>query len=84
MRMIRKWNITNEQVKKRCIDEVLSRIDEQDGAGFGVIAAQEIIDIVAQYVEPQAYNEALVDAKRVTQTKLADLEVDLDILHVVI
>lgn len=80
--MIRKWDISDEQAKKQCVDEVISRIDEQAGAEFGIIAAQEIIDIVAVHLGPQAYNVALDDAKMALQTKLADLETDLDILRV--
>lgn len=45
--MIRKWDIKDEQAQMRCVNEVLARINEQDGAEFGVIGAQEIIDIVA-------------------------------------
>ncbi len=41
--MIRKWNINDEQDQKKCIDELLERIKEQDGSEFGIIAAQEII-----------------------------------------
>jgi uncharacterized protein (DUF2164 family) len=80
--MIRKWGISNEQSKKQCVDEIIARIDEQDDAQFGVLAAQEIIDIVAKHLGPQIHNSALEDAKNAVQTKLADLEVDLDILRV--
>jgi uncharacterized protein (DUF2164 family) len=80
--MIRKWDIKDEKVKKQCIDDVLARIDEQADAEFGVIAGQEIIDIVAEHLGPQVYNEAIEDTKKAVRTKLADLEVDLDILHV--
>jgi uncharacterized protein (DUF2164 family) len=80
--MIRKWDITDEQVKKRCVEAVLERLSEQGDAAFGVLAAQEIIDIVAGYLGPQAYNAAIEDAKRATRNKFADLEVDLDILQV--
>ena len=80
--MIRKWDITDEQAKKRCIDEVLTRIDEQGDAEFGMIAVQEIIDIVAAHLGPQVHNAALEDAKKSIQAKLADLEVDLDVLRV--
>ncbi len=79
--MIRKWDIINEQSKKQCVDEIIARIDEQDGAGFGVIAAQEIIDIVTKHIGPQVHNSALEDAKKTIQTKIADLEIDLDILR---
>jgi uncharacterized protein (DUF2164 family) len=80
--MIRKWDIFDEDIKRRCRDEVIARIDEQDDAEFGVIAAQDVIDIVAAHVGPQVYNQALEDAKKAIQAKLADLEVDLDILRV--
>lgn len=62
------------------MEEVLARIDEQAGSPFGVIAAEEIIDIVSNYVGPTAYNTAIDDAKKTLQTKLLDLEVDLDVL----
>jgi uncharacterized protein (DUF2164 family) len=81
--MIRKWDINNEQIKKQCIDEVLARIDEQADAEFGIIAVQEIIDIVAKHLGPQIYNTALEDTKKAIQTKLVDLEVDIDILRAV-
>lgn len=78
--MIRKWDITDKQAQKHCIDEVLARIDEQEGSPFGMIAAQEIIDIVANYVGPSAYNSGIDEAKKSLHAKLADLEVELDIL----
>ena len=80
--MIRKWDIKNEQSKRQCIDGVLTRIDEQGDGEFGLIAAEEIIDIVASHIGPESYNAGLEDAKKVLQAKLADLEIDLDILKV--
>lgn len=78
--MIRKWDIKDEQLQRRCVNELLARIDEQAGSEFGVIAAQEMIDIVAKYVGPTAYNMAIEDVKKTLQVKLSDLEVELDIL----
>jgi uncharacterized protein (DUF2164 family) len=80
--MIRKWDMGNEQVKKQCIDDLLARIDEQADTPFGAIAAQDIIDIVAGYLSPQVYNLAIEDAKKALRTKLADLEIDLEVLRV--
>lgn len=45
--MLRKWDITDEQSRKQCIDEIIAQIDEQSDAMFGDIAAQDVIDIVA-------------------------------------
>ncbi|HEY1064245.1 MAG TPA: DUF2164 family protein [Candidatus Saccharimonadales bacterium] len=80
--MLRKWDISDEQAKRKCVDEVLTRIEEQEGSEFGMIAAQEIIDIVAMHLGPSVHNAAVDDAKLTVQTKMADLEVDLDILKI--
>ena len=79
--MIRKWDIRDEQAKKHCVDEVLARIDEQGDAPFGIIAAGELIEIVAKHLRPEVHNRALQEAKKTIQSKLADLEVDIDILR---
>jgi uncharacterized protein (DUF2164 family) len=82
--MIRKWDIADEKIKKDCIDAVLTRIDEQgDDSPFGIIAAEEIIDIVASYLGPQVHNDALEAAKKAANARQADFELDLDILRVV-
>ena len=78
--MIRKWDIAGEQAQKRCVEEVLARIDEQQDAEFGIIAAQEIIDIVADHIGPSAYNTGIEDAKKAIVQKSADLEIELDML----
>ena len=80
--MIRKWDITNEQSKRQCLDELLARIDEQEDSEFGVIAAQEMIDIVSKHLCPQIHNATLDEAKKSVHSKLADLEIDLDVLRV--
>lgn len=80
--MIRKWDLTNEQARRQCLDEIIARIDEQGDAEFGVIAAQEIIDIVASHLGPQIFNDAVDEIKKSVEKKLADLEIDLDILKV--
>lgn len=80
--MIRKWDINDEQAQKECIDEVLARIEEQEDTEFGIIATQDIIDIVAEYVGPSAYNAGVEDAKKTMQAKISDLDVELDVLKV--
>ncbi len=80
--MIRKRDLINEQTKQKCIDEIIARVEEQDGALFGNIASQDVIDIVAKYLGPQEYNHGLEDAKKAIQDKLSDLEIDIDILRV--
>lgn len=82
--MLRKWDIKDDQIRKQCLDEIIARIEEEDDMTIGVISAQEIVDIVAKYVGPYAYNMAIVDSKKLLDNKLADLEVDFDLLKVTV
>jgi uncharacterized protein (DUF2164 family) len=79
--MIRKWDIVDEEIARQCKDEIITRVEEQGDAPFGVIAAQEIIDIVAEHLGPEIYSRAVEDAKKVVEKKLSDLEIDLDTLR---
>ena len=80
--MIRKWDIKDEAARRRCIDEIIARVEGQDDVAFGMIAAQDIIDIVAQYVGPQSHNQAIEDIKKTLEKKLADIEIELDMLRI--
>lgn len=79
--MKRKWDSENDSIQRKCIDEIITRIDEIGDAGPGIVAAQDIIDIVTENLAPEIYNKGVVDAKKVMSTKFADLEVDLNSLE---
>lgn len=78
--MKRKWDTDDDALQRKCIDEVIARVDEID-LPAGVIAAQEIIDIVTENLGPEIYNKGVRDAKKLLQEKLDDLEIDLDSLE---
>ncbi|HSW80560.1 MAG TPA: DUF2164 family protein [Candidatus Saccharimonadales bacterium] len=78
--MQRKWDVSDEQTRKKCIDEVITRIQEQDGEAFGRIVAEEIIAIVLQNIGADIYNLGVEDARKLVQQKFSDLEIDLDLL----
>jgi uncharacterized protein (DUF2164 family) len=80
--MLRKWDIKDEKIRKQCLEEVIARIEEEDDTTIGIISAQEIVDIVAKFVGPNAYNMAIVDSKKIIDTKLGDLEIDFDLMKV--
>jgi len=79
--MNRKWDITNEDLLKKCIDEVITRVEEIDGESVGIIAAQDIIGIITQNLGPEIYNSGIRDAKKLLQERFHDLEVDVDLLE---
>lgn len=79
--MQRKFDDLPEEAKKKCIAEVITRVEEIDGDSVGIIAAQDIIDIVVEHYGPEIYNSALRDAKKLLETKLSDIEFEIDQLE---
>lgn len=79
--MKRKWDIENTELNKKCIDEIISRVQDIDNTGeIGLIAAQDIIDIVTENLAPEFYNKGVADARKTIRNKIDDLEIDLDML----
>ncbi len=72
--------MSNEVAHQRCIDEIIARIDEIDGTA-GVIAAQDILDIVTENIAPEIYNMGIADARKLIVAKHQDIEIDLDTLE---
>ncbi len=77
---LRKWDSEDGEKQRKCIDEVITRIEDIDGS-VGVIAAQDIIDIVTENLAPEIYNKGLRDAKKLLVTKFSDIESELDLLE---
>ncbi len=81
MALNRKWDIEDTELNKKCIDEVISRVQELENSDeVGIIAAQDIIDIVTENLAPVFYNQGVEDARKTVQDKIQDIEVDLDVL----
>lgn len=80
--MIRKWDISDQASNKKCIDEVIARIqDIDDPERAGVIAAQDVVDIVMDNYAPHIYNRALGDIQKMLEEKHRDIEYTMDELR---
>lgn len=79
--MKRKFDSVSKETKKNCVNEIITRIEEIEGGDVGIIAAQDIIEIVTQNLGPEIYNNGLKDAKKLFQEKFSDLETDISILE---
>ncbi len=77
----RKWDVSSDQIRQKCLDEIITRIEEQEGSQFGIVAASDIIDIVLQNLGPDIYNLALKDARKLIDEQMEDLSVELDLLQ---
>lgn len=78
--MRRKWDISTKQLRKKCAEELQTRLDDQGDSEFGYILAEDLIDIVMENLAPDIYNQALKDAGKIIQTRLSDLEIELETL----
>jgi len=81
MSIIRKWDKAPKQTTDKCIEEIITRIEEIDSENVGVIAAQDIIDIVTENLAPHIYNAGIRDAKKLLQNANINIETDLDLLE---
>lgn len=79
--MLKKFDSIPENIKKKCIDEIITRVEEIESEHVGMIAAQDIIDIVTEHYGPHIYNTALQDSKKLLQDKLSDIEYEIDALE---
>lgn len=70
-----------KEINDKCIAEVIARIEEIDNGSVGIIAAQDIIDIVAQSIGPQIYNVAVRDVKKLLTEKMSDIDFEIDQLE---
>lgn len=81
MTLNRKWDVEDTELNKKCIEEVITRVQELENSDeVGIIAAQDIIDIVTENLAPVFYNQGVEDAHKTVQDKIQDIEVDLDVL----
>jgi len=73
--MIRKWDTDNKVLNQKCIDEVITRLqDIDDTEQVGVIAAQDIIDIVLENMGPEIYDKAINDVSKMLRDKFQEIE----------
>jgi uncharacterized protein (DUF2164 family) len=81
MTIRRKWDISSKEQKKKCIDALITYLESITDDPVGMIAAEEILDIVAEAIGPDIYNSGVEDAKKLLASKFTDIEIDLDMLR---
>ncbi|HXH04829.1 MAG TPA: DUF2164 family protein [Candidatus Nitrosotenuis sp.] len=79
--MLKKFDNISNEVKQKCIAEVIARVEEIESTEVGIIAAQDIIDIVTHNLGPEIYNMAVKDTKKLLQERFSDLEYEIDSLE---
>lgn len=77
--MLRKWDINNKDLTQKNIDQVIARIsDINDPQSVGIIAAQEITDIILENMGPEIYNKAVDDILKLLKDKTQEIEYNIE------
>ncbi len=80
--MLRKWDTDNKELERNLLNEIITRVQDIDNTStVGVVAAQDIVDIVTDKLGPEIYNKGVNDARKLISDKLADLDIDLSTLE---
>ena len=79
--MLKKFSNIPKELNDKCIAEVIARIEDIESENVGIIAAQDVIDIVTQNLGSEIYNMALRDTKKLLQEKISDFEFEIDQLE---
>ncbi|OIO18694.1 MAG: hypothetical protein AUJ37_04980 [Candidatus Magasanikbacteria bacterium CG1_02_41_34] len=71
--------ITKDE-RRYAIDKIMTFFSEERDEDIGMIAAEEVLDMFLELIGPTLHNSAITEAKDWFKTKLADIEVDYDLL----
>lgn len=76
----RSWDLLPKESRDDAIRKIITYFNTEKEMEIGILGATEILDFFLQISAETIYNQAVQDTKKIIQEKLADLEVDLDLL----
>ncbi len=76
----RQWDVLTDKRRRECVDEIIGYFQRERDEKIGIVAAEDILDFFLREVGKDVYQKAITDSKTLLQGRLADLEVDLDLL----
>ncbi|MBI2411192.1 MAG: DUF2164 family protein [Candidatus Kerfeldbacteria bacterium] len=70
----------SEEQRRECIDEIIAFFQDERDEKIGVLAAEQILDMMMEKIVWIAYNKGINDAKSLLQDTFADININLDLL----
>lgn len=74
------WDVLPEHKKQECLNKIIAFSEDSMDEKIGLIAAEEIYDLVMESTFDAIYNKGVTDAQKTMQEKIMDLNVDLESL----
>jgi len=73
-----KLSLLSETKKREAIEVIIAFYKRERGEQIGVIAAEEILDLVVEVVGVEIFNKGVAEATRLVQDRMAGIWVDVE------
>ena len=73
-------DLLDDKTKQECLERIIVYLKEEYDEEIGIIAAEEILNLVYDLISKSSYNKALADTRGVLKNTIADLNIDIDLL----
>lgn len=74
------FDVLTDKRKEEAVEKLQRYFEEEFDEQMGIIAAQDILEVIMRSVSADIYNQGVSDAKEATRERISDLQVDLDVL----
>ncbi len=72
--------LLSDEQKKRLVEEIISYFLTERDEEIGVIAAEELVDYVANLVGVEIYNKGVDDTLKMVRSRLTDVTVETEVM----
>lgn len=75
-----KFDFSSEEQRAKYLQEIISFFLDERGEQIGLIAAEAVLDFFLQTVGDEIYKKGVRDSKKLLEEKMADVNLELDVL----
>lgn len=75
------WDILSDQEKRTCLESIIAYFQDERDERIGVIAAEELLDVILEPVLKAGYNKGVDDAKKTVHKSVSSMDIDLDMIR---
>ncbi len=76
----RGWDLLSDDKRKEAIESIIDFFKTERDEEIGIIAAEDVLDMLMQNIGRQIYNKGIEDAKKVLHSRFEDMTTDLESL----
>lgn len=74
------WDCLSDTTRQHAVREIMSYFENERDDPIGHIGAEDLLDTILEHTQADIYNKGLEDAQKEIEEKIADLNVQIDLL----